>query len=174
MLLVATRVMSLPTRFTSATPSGIVYSSCWHRPFQLVHHFVFEEDHGIVVADSAFEQTLGIVGRGGNDDFQSGNMAQPGVQALAVLRGGAARGAEGCPQDHRHFEFAAGHVVDLGSLIHELVHRQCDEVAEHDVHHRAHPGHGGADADAADARFGNGRIDDALGAEFRPPDLKAL
>ena len=79
MLLVATRVMSLPVRFTSATPRGMVYSSAGTGPFQLVHHFVFEKDHGIVVANSALEQSLGIVWRGRYGNFQSGNMAQPRV-----------------------------------------------------------------------------------------------
>ena len=69
-------------------------------------------------------------------------------------------------QDHRHFEFAAGHVVNLGRLIHELIHRQSDEIPKHDVYHRSHPGHGGADADAAYAGFGDGRIDDAFRAKF--------
>ena len=83
-----------------------------------------------------------------------------------MLRSRSACRAEGCPQDHGYIEFAAGHVVNLRRLIHQLVHRQCDEVAEHDVHHRAHTGHGGADADAADARFRNGRINHALSAKF--------
>ena len=44
-------------------------------------------------------------------------MAHPGVQALAVLRGRAAGGTHGRAQNQRHFEFAAGHVVDFRGLI---------------------------------------------------------
>ena len=82
MLLVATSVISLPSRLMSATPSGIVYSSVGTWPFELVHHLVFEKDHRVVVADGALQQALGVVGRRGHDDFQSGNMAEPGVQDL--------------------------------------------------------------------------------------------
>ena len=83
-----------------------------------------------------------------------------------MLRGGAARGAQRRAQHHRHFELAAGHVVNLRRLIDHLVHRQRDEVAEHDVDDRPHAGHRRADADAGDARFGNRRVDHALRAEF--------
>jgi hypothetical protein len=31
--------------------------------FQLIHHFVFKKDHGVVVTDGALEESLGIVGR---------------------------------------------------------------------------------------------------------------
>ncbi len=83
-----------------------------------------------------------------------------------MLRGGTACGTERRPQDHRHFELPARHVVNLRRLIDHLVHRQGDKIAEHDVDHRAHAGHRRADADAGDARFRNRRIDHTLGAEF--------
>ena len=78
----------------------------------------------------------------------AGNMTHPGVQALAMLRGRAARRAERGAQHQRHFELAARHVVDLRRLIDQLIHRQGEKVAEHDIHHRPHAGHGRADADA--------------------------
>ena len=56
--------------------------------------------------------------------------------------------------------------MNLRRLIDHLVHRQRDEVAEHDVDHRSHAGHRRADPDAGDARFRNRRIDHALGAEL--------
>ena len=83
-----------------------------------------------------------------------------------MLRGRAARRAESRAQDHRHFELAAGHVVNLRRLVDHLIHRQRDEIAEHDVDDRPHASHRRADADAGDARLGNRRVDDALGAEF--------
>ena len=83
-----------------------------------------------------------------------------------MLRGGTARRAQRRPQDHRHFPLAARHVVDLGRLVHHLVHGQRREIAEHDVDDRTHAGHRRADADAGEARFGDRRIEHALGAEF--------
>ena len=71
-----------------------------------------------------------------------------------------------CAQHHRHFELAAGHVVNLRRLIDQLVHRQGDKIAEHDVDDRTHAGHRRADTDTGDAGFGDRRVDDAFGAEF--------
>ena len=65
MPLVATSVMSLPSRLMSATPNGISVVLLGHRTLELVHHLVFEEDDRVVVADGGFQQTLGIVGRRG-------------------------------------------------------------------------------------------------------------
>ena len=50
-------------------------------------------------------------------------MTHPGVQALAMLSGRAACGTQCRAQYQRHFELAAGHVVNLRRLVHQLVHR---------------------------------------------------
>ncbi len=88
------------------------------------------------------------------------------MQRLGVLRRRAATGPHRRPQDQRHFQFAAGHVMDFGRLIGHLVHGQGGEIAKHDVNYRTHTSHGGADAQAGDARLGNGRVDDALWAKL--------
>src|SRR5215475_6987809 len=53
-----------------------------YRTFQPVHHFVFEEDDGIFVADGGLHEPLRIVWRRGQHDLQSGDMAEPRVQRL--------------------------------------------------------------------------------------------
>ena len=70
-----------------------------HRPFQLIHHFVFKKDHGVVIANSALKETFGIVWSGGHSDLQSGNMTYPGVkgsgyvaQPIGVSRRGLSAG----------------------------------------------------------------------------------
>ena len=118
MLLVATRVMSSPARFTSATPNGMVYSSSGTGPLSWYIILSSKKTTGIVVADRALQQPLGIVGRRGQRDLQARDMADPGVQALASAARRTARRAQRGAQDHRHFELAAGHVVDLGRLVH--------------------------------------------------------
>ena len=82
-------------------------------------------------------------------------MADPGMQALAVLRGGAARRAQRRAHHQRHFELATGHIVNLRRLIDDLIHRQPNEVAKHDVNDRAHAGHRAADSQAGDASLGD-------------------
>ena len=56
--------------------------------------------------------------------------------------------------------------MNLGRLIHHLVHDQPGEIAEHDVDHRTHTGHRRADADAGEAGFRDRRVEHAVGAEL--------
>ena len=46
--------------------------------------------------------------------------------------------------------------MDLRRLVHDLIHDQREEVAEHDVDDGAHPGDRGAEAEAGDAGLRNG------------------
>jgi hypothetical protein len=98
--------------------------------------------------------------------FNPGNMAEPGVQRLRMLRGRTARRSHRGAHHHRHLPLSARHVMDFGGLVHHLVHGQRDEVAEHDVDHRTHSGHRRAHGKPGEARFGNRRIEHALFAEL--------
>ena len=83
-----------------------------------------------------------------------------------MLRSGAARGSERCAQHERHLEFPPGHVVSLGRLIHHLVHRQGDEVAEHDVDDRTHARDGRAYANPGKAGLRYGCINHPAGTKL--------
>ena len=48
-----------------------------------VEALVLEVDHRVIVADGAFQQSLGVVGRGRRDYLETGNAGEPG---LGVLR----------------------------------------------------------------------------------------
>jgi hypothetical protein len=56
--------------------------------------------------------------------------------------------------------------MDFGGLIHHLIHRQGEEVAEHDVDDRAHAGHRGAYPYTRETGFGDGRVDYPVRAKF--------
>jgi hypothetical protein len=64
--------------------------------------------------------------------------------------------------------------MDLRRLVDHLIHHQCQEVAEHDVHDGAHAGHRRADGQPGEPRLGNRRVDDALGAELLDKPLDHL
>ena len=147
-----------------AQRNGVIFLR--HRALQPVHHLVFEKHHRVVVADGRFQQALGVVGRRRHHHLQSGNVAEPGVQRLRMLRGRAARGAQRGSHHQRRFPLAARHVMNLGGLVHHLVHGEPDEIAEHDVDHRTHAGHRGAHGNAGEAGFRNRRVEHALGAEL--------
>ena len=68
-------------------------------PFQLVHHLVFEEDDGVLVADCGLQQAFRVIRRRRQHDFQSRHVAARtrASQRLRMLRcrspGRAQRGA---------------------------------------------------------------------------------
>jgi len=65
----------------------------------------------------------------------------------------------------RNFELSAGHVMQFGSMVDELVHCQSDEVDEHNFHHRPEPGGSRADGESHYCPFADGCVDDAVLAE---------
>jgi hypothetical protein len=48
-------------------------------PDIVIHHLVFEEQYGIVVANGAFQQAFGIGGTGGDGNLQPGDMSEQRV-----------------------------------------------------------------------------------------------
>src|SRR5215469_78929 len=93
-------------------------------------------------------------------------MAHPRVKALAVLCRGTASGSQCSTYDYWHLKFATGHVMNLGSLVHNLIHRQADEVPKHDIHNRAHAGHGSSYPQTRNTSFRNRRIDHPPWSKF--------
>src|SRR5439155_23311842 len=83
-----------------------------------------------------------------------------------LFRSRPASGTHGGAHDHRNFPFAARHVMNLGGLIHHLVHDQRREVAEHDIDDRPHTRHRRADGNSGETGFRYGRVHYALCTEF--------
>ena len=73
--------------------------------------------------------------------------------------------------DQRDRELAAGHVPDLGGVVHDLVHGQKAEVDGHQLDHGTQAGHGRAHAGADDDRFGQGGVLDAFLPVLLPETL---
>src|SRR6266567_7951484 len=93
-------------------------------------------------------------------------MADPGVQALAMLRGRPARGPQRCAYHQRHFELATRHIMHFRSLIDDLIHDERHKIAKHDVDDWPHAGHRSPYAQTGNARLRNGGVDDACCAEL--------
>src|SRR5215472_6921977 len=93
-------------------------------------------------------------------------MAHPGMQALAVLGRGTPGGAESSTDYQWYPKLASRHIVNLGSLVYDLVHRQPNEITKHNVDDGAHSGHSRSNPQTADAGLRDRRIYDALGTEF--------
>ena len=64
-----------------------------------------------------------------------------------------------------NLQLPAGHVMQLGGVVDELVHRQSNEVDEHDFHYRAESGSCRADSESHDRSFADGCVDHTVLAE---------
>jgi hypothetical protein len=51
----------------------------------VIQHLAFDEYHGVVVPDGAFEQPLGIGRCRGHNHLEAGNVTVPALERLGVL-----------------------------------------------------------------------------------------
>ena len=92
-------------------------------------------------------------------------MAEPGLEALAVLRRRTGAGAGGKAHHHGNRNLAAQHEAHLRRLVDDLLHGERGEVGKLELEDRPHAGEGGTDSDARAAQFRYRRVDHPIGAE---------
>ena len=131
-----------------------------------VKNGVLQEEAGIVVANGGFEQAFRVASSGGHDHLHARVVGEDVFGGVGV--GGADVGAAvGGAADHDGaVDQAAGHVTDVGRVVEDLVEGDGVEGPEHELHHGTDAEHRSAHAHADEAGFGDGRVDDAVGAEF--------
>ena len=125
--------------------------------------FVLEENAGIVIADGGFDQAFGVVGRGRANDFETGIVDEPHFGILGVEGAAVDVSAAGAAEDERSRR--APEVMRFRDHVADLVEGAADEVHELKFGDRAHAGERRSEGRAHDGGFGDGRVDDALGAE---------
>src|SRR6266700_308135 len=91
-----------------------------------VEILVLEENYGIVVADGGFDQSLGVVGGRGTDNFQSGRVHEPHLRILRMKRP-AMDVAATWSADHQGGRRSPA-IVCLGDHVDDLVEGASDEV----------------------------------------------
>ena len=126
-----------------------------------VQDLVLEEHHRVGIADRGLEQPLGVGGGIGRDHLQPRHARIPGGEILAVLGGDAGGGAVRSAEHDGAMHLAARHIARLGGGIDDLVDRLHGEVPGHEFDDGLEAGEGRAHADAGEAMFGDGRVDDA-------------
>ena len=124
-----------------------------------------EEDHRVVVLDRRDQQALGIVGIGGDDGLQTGDMGEQRFGRLRMRLAAEDAAAGGHPHDERAGEVAGGPVTQSRSLRDDLVVGGIDVVGELDLDHRPQAVGGHADRRADDAAFVDRRVEAAALAE---------
>src|SRR5882762_10515691 len=137
-----------------------------HVALQVVEHFAFEHDDGIVVADRGLEESFGVGRRCGRNDLEAGNVGEPALPRLGVLRPELECGATRAPEHDGDPNLPTRHVQHLCRGIDDLVQREQREIPGHELDDRPEAAHGGADADPRESQLGDGRIDDALRPEL--------
>ena len=121
-------------------------------------YLVLEEDYRVVVPDGALHQPLGIVRSRGHDQFQPSQVHEHRVGTLGVLCRGGAAAAGGGPEHQGEWRLPAEHVVNLGHLVHYLVHG-----GEREGHHAGADYGAETAARRADARAHVGLLRDGAG-----------
>ena len=132
------------------------------RPGHRVQALVLEEDHRVVVADRGLQQPLRVGGRRRGDDLQPGDAGQPRDRHLRVDRPEPAAAADDRPDHERDALPLPGQEPVLRRLVDQAVHRQGEEVAEHDLQHGALPRDRRAERRARHRQLGDRRVEDAL------------
>src|SRR6266550_4802488 len=102
----------------------------------------------------------------GRNDLEAGNMGDPALPRLGVLRPELECGATRAPEHDGDPNLPTRHVQHLCRGIDDLVQREQREVPGHELDDRPEAAHGGADADPRESELRDGSIDHAFGAEL--------
>ena len=128
-----------------------------------VEIFVLKKDAGIVVADGSLDQAFGVVGGGRADDFKAGIVDEPHFGILRVEGAAVNVSTAGAAQDERNGR--APEIVRFRHHVADLVEGAADEVHELEFGDGTHAGKRRSEGRAYDGGFGDGRVDDTLGAK---------
>ncbi len=82
------------------------------------------------------------------------------------MLGGVGVPARGGADDHRNGELSPAHVAELGRVVGDGIECDGEEVAVHDLRHRAQAAEGGPHRHAGDGRLGDWGVAHAIGAEL--------
>src|SRR6266850_3694218 len=118
------------------------------------------------MANSSFEESLGVGGGCRDHHAQAWGMEKVCFEALAVLRAELMSAALWRANDYRHCGLAAEHVVYFGRTIDYLIHREQREVYSHQFDYRSEATHRGSNTSADNSQFRNRSIADALFAVY--------
>ena len=95
-----------------------------------------------------------------------GDVGVPGLEAVLVLRGHLAAAPRSHAHDERDAQLATRHVAQRGGVVDHLIECEQAEVDRHHLDDGPHAAEGGSDPRADEARLGERRVADALGAEL--------
>src|ERR1700723_3178713 len=125
--------------------------------------FVLEKNHGILIADRGLDQSLGVVCGCWANDFQSGGVHKPHLRILRMKWAAMPVAAARAAQHQRSGRSPA--IMRRTDHVGDLVEGAADEIHELEFGDWTHAGERGSESRANYGGFGDGSVDDALGAE---------
>ncbi len=137
-----------------------------------VNPFVLHEDHRVGIGERGQQQGLGVAGRRGRHDLETGHVGKQRLEALRVVEAAVYAAAVGRPHHERHLPGALAAVARFGRFRDQLIDRRQNEVHELDLDDRPQIGQGEADAHAGEPRFGERCIDHSGLAELVTQPLR--
>ena len=135
---------------------------------------ILDEEARVIVEDARGQQAFRIRRRRGHHDFHSGDVGEPCLEHVRMLSGRAGARAGTSANGDRHSGLSAGHEAQLRRMIDDLIHRDGDEVHQHDLRDRPHAGERRAHGRADDGLFGDRRGAHAMLAILRREPLGHL
>src|ERR1035438_9082303 len=125
--------------------------------------FVLEKNYRVVIADRRLDQSLGIVGSRGANNFQAGCVHEPHLRILRV-KWAAMHVASARPAQN-HGSGRSPAVVGFCGHVDDLIEGAADEIHELKFGDGAHSSERRSESRADDRRLRDGSVDHALGSE---------
>ena len=135
-----------------------------HLALERVQALVLEEEHRVVVADRGLQQRLRVRRVRRAHDLEARYAHEPRRGHLRVDRAELAAGADDGADHERDADLLLRQEPVLRRLVDEAVHRERQEVAEHDLDDRPEAVHRRAERRARERQLGDRRVEDALRA----------
>ena len=127
---------------------------------------MLEDEDGIGLLQRRQQHPARILDGCRRERLDPGDVGVPGLEAVLVLGGHLAATARRHTHDERDAHLPARHVTQRRRVVHHLVEREQAEVDRHHLDDGSHAAERGADPRADEARLGERRVPDALGAEL--------
>ncbi len=157
-------VVALP-RHAGRADRDRVIAFLTHLSPHAVHELTLKKDHRVVVPDGRLEQPLAVVGHGGRDDLEAGDVGVERLRGVGVGRPKLSGRPVGATEDDWDIELAARHVAHVGRVVDNLIEGHEREVERHELDDGPEPVHRRPNAEPRKSELTNRRVDDPVGPE---------
>ena len=127
---------------------------------------MFEIKHRVGVSNRRAQQTFGVVGRRGRDNFDAGKMRESGFDGLRMINRAVYAAAVGRANHERTRPIAVRAITQFRRFAHNLVKSGMNEIGKFDFRYRTQADACRANRHANNREFRNRRINYAFRAKL--------